>query len=232
VGEDVSLVSTASFPQVADNRTRKALIAEIAEYIGGESNADDLTRAGRSLDEAVRTFNERCWRFNRLQQSITLVASTSSYTLNDDCRAPMRAVVVDGNGADIVTIPYIPYQQVLDYYPQTVSVSGSRPAWYTVRNLHEVGQVTYYPPLGAALSYPTVRHEYFRRIALTVGDDDQLQAPSEVEQAIFEWAVWRFILKTNIKAGPQFQAGAQRARQAAEREWGDFPDVPAIGVRG
>jgi hypothetical protein len=231
MGLDVGL-GAVSYPQTGEGRKRSQLEAELASYFGGESNADDQTRAGRSLDEAVRSFNETCWRFNRLSENVTLVASTSSYTLTTTAiRAPLRAVLVDSNSKDVDTIRYVPWKQVLDYDPQTIS-TGSAPQWYTFKNLHETGQVTYYPPLGATLTYPTVRHEYFRRIALEAGTSDVLEVPVEVEQAIFEWALWRLCLKIDKENAGAFGPGAQRARAAVEREWRDWPDIPALGVRG
>ena len=224
--------SSVNFPQTGDGRSRNQLVSELASYFGGESNSDDLTRAGLSLDEAVRSFNEVYWRFNRKSENITLVASTSSYTLaNTNWRGPHRAVVVDSGSKDVTTIFYVPYQQVLDYNPSTASTVGM-PAWYTFKNLHETGQVTYYPPLGATLTYPTIRHEYFRRIAVESGTSDVLEVPVEVEQALFDWALWRMCLKVDRATAPSFQGPAARSRAAVEREWRDWPDITALGVRG
>jgi len=101
---DIGLGSV-SYPQTGENRERSRLVTELCQYIGGESNSDDQVRAAYSLDEAVRSFNETIWRFNRVTESITLAASTSTYTLTAlTWRAPLRAVIVDSNSKDVETL--------------------------------------------------------------------------------------------------------------------------------
>ena len=225
-------VGSVSYPQTGENRTRNRLVSQLCQYIGGASNSDDKIRAAYSIDEAVRHFNKICWRFNRLTESITLSASTSAYTLTaTNVKAPMRAIVVDSNSKDIQRVGYVPWQTIMDYDPSTIGTS-TVPTLYTLKNLHETGQVTFHPPLGATLTYPTVRLEYFRRIAIEAGNDDVLEVPVEVEQAIFEWALWRLMLKTDVKSSGPFKAAADEEFYQVSSEWRDWPDIPVIGVRG
>lgn len=67
--------SSSGFPQTAANRTRAQASEELSQYVGGETRADVLTRAGQCWDAAVRAFNGVPWKFNRVTQDLLLDSS-------------------------------------------------------------------------------------------------------------------------------------------------------------
>lgn len=224
-------LALSSFPQSGANRTRLEAISELAEHVGKQSDQLARSRAGRSLDAAVRDFNSRPWRFNRLVQDITLVLDTSSYTIATDWRNPLKALHLDANDKEVDFLDWIPFTEKIHFWPSELT-SSSIPSSYTARNVHEIGTITYYPPIIAAgtLQYPKVRHYYHRRVLLVSGDGDRLNVPLEVDEAIFQLALAKFIQKErgSERAGGEY-ALAARIRRDVEREHGDWADYLSQG---
>lgn len=65
-------IPSPGFPQDGSNRTRAAVRAELADYIGGGNKDDIKIKADRCWDAAVRYFNRYAWKFNRKVQDILI----------------------------------------------------------------------------------------------------------------------------------------------------------------
>lgn len=227
-GFDVSVASSSAYPQSGSNRTYNEACNELVQYFGGDNDPDLIGRAGSSYNAAIRAYNDVNWRFNRMQQTITLVASTSSYTLADDFKAPLRAVVLDSNSKEVCAVQNVPYQNRIDYDADTVQ-TVSVPEWYELRTPHQAGTIVFWPPLGATLTYPTVRLDYFRWI-LTVTGDSRLNVPRDFEQAVFEWATWDLSKKVDISTAREHERQARLSRGMMDANYRDWTPVPVIGV--
>ena len=105
------------------------------------------------------------------------------------------------------------------------SSTGSIPLLYTAINIHETGQLTVDPVPAATLTYPTLRLFYHRRIEAPSGGGDVLEVPEEVEQAIFDEAIWRFLRKMKtFREAREAQASAIVSRAQLSQEYRDFED--------
>jgi hypothetical protein len=221
----VPALPTATYPATSLNRTRNKVASEILSYIGSPSDKDMIARCGDCWDEAVRSFNALPWKFNRVSENITLLASTNDYTLTGLVRDPFHARLLDSQARAIDDIPYVPFDEyVRAYYP--LIGTSNLPQIYTMPNRFETGQVTLWPPLGAGtFPYPTIQFNYHRYIQTQQIDSGVLSVPQDVDQAIFMFA--RALMLHKQKGAVEARVDYQLAldfRQAIEREhrdWGD-----------
>ncbi len=218
-------IPTSAFPQVADNRTLGEAKLELAQYSGGGARDDILSRAGTSYLRAVREFNDIKWKFNRMVDDITLVADEPDYDLENDFKSPMRAIMVDSDSKTRDTVMWVPHEEWIYHLPDQ-STTGSMPIYYTVRNAHQTGIVTVDPIPATELTWPIMRIHYHRRIVLPVADIEKVNAPVEVEEAIFSRAVALFLamVRNHREAGEaNVEAAIRRSRVEIEhRDWEDF----------
>lgn len=229
---ELGVYQGSGFPQQSENRTRSQAAVEMADYSGGSDRPEMVIRAGRAWDAAVREFNSVAWRFNRVVADITLVADTKVYTLPTDFRSPERAQIIDANGAEVCALEWVPYERWLVMFSNQVTGSN-QPQYYTALNVHNAGQVRYEPFPSGTLGYPKVRHTYLRRIALAPGDDDRLNVPVEVDEAIFLLGVAKLV--DQVGGDPEVTARYVRARilrDACEREHRNFGELTGWGANG
>jgi len=216
-----------SFPQIADNRSRNELERDLASYVGGEDESELRTRAGRSLDDAVREFNAVLWKFNRMVEDITLEADEPDYDLLGEFHHPLRAVMLDANGKERFALEWVDFPVFAVHYVSQTTGSDP-PSQYTIRNVHQTGKVTFNPrPVAPTTgNYPTARIHYFRRISLPSGGDSRLNVPAEVEAAIFKRALANFLHKMrNASEAAPVEALALDLKAEVYRLWRDYPDA-------
>ena len=224
-----TVVAASTFPQTDAGRSRAEAIAELQDYTGGSGTKHDA-KAGRSWDAAVRFYNATIWKFTRTSQDITLVASTSEYTLDGSFRAPLRAQYVDASGNTREPLFWINPEERLTFIQEGPN-SGPAPKRYTIYNQHELGVVRLVGNLGATSTYPTLRVSYFHRIALASGATDRLGVPQDVDEAVFRWALWD--LKSKQESVSKLQgefAVANSMFEQARQTWEGFPDIATLGV--
>lgn len=226
----VAVVPGSGFPQSGLNRTRARAVQEIADYSGGANRPDTQQLAADSLDAAVRDYNDTIWKFNRQTQDITIAVSTADYTLNTDFRAPLRAVTLNSSSKTVDELVWVDYKDWLDIRTDQ-STTGTGPTYYTARNTHETGLVTFDPPCGTTLpTNPKVRIHYFSRILVQSGAQGFIDAPVEVDEGIFQMAVAFYLAKT---LGPGHADAitqrtlAKQKKAALVQEWQDWPDSTA-----
>lgn len=217
--------SGSAFPQSGTSPTRAQAIAELCSYVGGEESTLQQTRAGASLDGAVRAFNDVYWKFNRLVNDITLAAG-ATFTLTDAFAAPYRACLVDSNSKEVYPVSWMEWGVFVESKQPDLGTSPM-PQWYSCRNVHETGVVQVWPQLATPLTYPTLRIYYFRRIVKAATDTDRLNVPEEVYQAIFQFALANFLAKSRdgaSRAAAEFQIAANmRARvEQLHRDYQDW----------
>lgn len=227
----VSLGSSSAFPQTGGNRTVAAMATQIARYVGGESSADTVGFAHECIHEAIQKYNRVAWKFNRMQQDVTLVASTETYTLNSDFRSPLRAYLLDSNSARVGhNLVFVPYSSWTEWTANT-NFETAIPSAYTVRVVHIDGLVTIWPPPGSSLSYPTMRMEYNKWIAVPADGSGPIDAPRDVVQAILDDA--RARLYEGRKSGPEVDRAIRRAEDSylrASQQYRDFGEIPIYGA--
>jgi len=215
--------ASSNFPQTSKNRPVSSLIEELATFTGGQSREDIPVRAREALFEEIRSYNSWKWTFNRVKEDLTLVASTADYELSQDFRGPLRAQMVDSSSKTREDVSWIPWGDWVSRFPDQ-STTGSIPLFYTARNIHENGTVTIDPVPASSLTYPTLRLFYHRRI-LCPADNEVINVPTEVEQAIFDGAIWRFLRKIGtFRDATEAKAVAALAKFEITQEYRDYED--------
>jgi hypothetical protein len=221
---NITSVGTSGFPQKSKNLTRSKVLSRIASYIGGASDAMATKRAGEAWEDAIESYNEIFWSFNRVRQDITLVADTNVYTLNTDWRAYNRAVLLDSNSVERITVEWIDWDRWTDEETQQTHSSGI-PYFYTAENTHERGEVRVDPTPGSSITYPTLRLYYWRWIEVPTAGGSQLNVPRDIDRAIYKLGVAMAVHKaTTAREAAADYALAEQARQKAEDRYRQWPD--------
>lgn len=217
--------STSSLvEQTSNNRSFDELQEEIASFTGGQDRAKNIQKAGQALREAIRRFNASPWTFNRVTEDLTLVADQADYSLSEDFRNPLRAQMVDSSNKTRNSVMWIPWSVWVSKFPDQ-STTGSTPLMYTARNIHLTGKVTVDPVPATILTWPTLRLFYHRRIAFPATGKDIINVPTEVEQAIFEDAVWLYLRKVKtFRDARDAKSEALLSMSAVTFEYADFED--------
>lgn len=222
------------FPQTFQNRTRGDAALELSEYVGGGQRPEALERAGRAWDAAVREFNSVAWRFNLTIQDITLISNpeTPNYPLDDFVRTPLNVQMIDSTGKTRVTVDWIPFSQWLNVRSDQTS-GGPVPRLYTMRNLHEEGEVIFDPRPAGTLTYPTARLYYLKWIEIQPSDGGFLDVPPDVDEAIFQLAIAKLISKNKRFSEATVAYGLAAAlRIQAERNHRVWGAITIVGANG
>lgn len=227
---DTYYQSSSNFPQTSQNRTRSQAATELLDYVGGANRPEAETLGGRVWDAAVREFNTCGWRFNRRSQDITLVANTKTYSLNEQFRSPYRAAILDSSSVEQWQLMWVPHEIWFSTFSGSQSGSGLAD-YYTIFNAHNQGTVRLEPYPSGTLTYPTLRVQYLCNIQLATGNNDRLNVPMEVDEAIFQLAAATLRDRTRGDAGDLF-ARAKLLRLDCEREHRDWPEPTGWGANG
>lgn len=221
----IPVQTSSSFPQTSTNRTRLEALTELASYVGGENDPKQRARVGLMWDAARREYNGVCWKFNLREDDITLTISTQEYELNDDFYKPKRVQLLDSNSVEVQRIRFIEYDSWVDWLSIQQRSGGPVPLNYTVRNAHTDGLIAVWPKSGTTLSHPTMRVHYFIRIAKAQNDDTKLNVPEEVDEAIFQLAVYKVLSRgRSFVQSRDARAAAFDMRLEIEQTWRDYPD--------
>lgn len=215
---------TAATTQTSVNRTVDELKDEIASFTGGQDRKKNLDKAEQALRESVRRFNAEKWTFNRVKEDITLVAAQADYDLSSDFRNALRAQMVDSSGKTRQDVTWVPWSSWVKDFPDQ-STTGSMPIMYTARNIHITGQITVDPVPASSLTYPTLRLFYHKRIVFPATGSGTIDVPTEMEQAIFEDAVWMYLRKVKtFKDAREARVEALISKSNVMYEYVDFED--------
>lgn len=171
-------------------------------------NPDDdttLAIAGDSINSAIRAYNRFCWPWEVLSTDIALTNGTDTYVLPQAFKKELSCFFLSGSRLND-RISYIRYDEFLQ--EQVLNQTGI-PRLYTLVNVFETGQVTFYPTPGSSYN---VRLHYFRRTPTMQRDEDPLEMPAEAEGAYLCWARYEMALRT---AGPAQMSRLSAAKQEA-----------------
>jgi len=222
---------SSSFPQTSENRTRTQASVELLEYTGGANRPEAQVAAARAWDSAVREFNTVGWRFNRRTQNITLVASTPTYALSSTFRSPIRAVYLDTNSKEQWQLEWMSWEVWVSVYGSGATANASLADYYTAFNIHNQGTIRLEPSPGTSVTWPTLQVQYLARIALATDNDDRLNVPVEVDEAVFQLAA--ATLQDRVRGGADSIFGrAKMLRLECEREHREWPEPTGWGANG
>lgn len=223
-------VTEAGSPAVTvANRTRLQAVNELCYYTGGADDATARVRAGTAWDRAVRDFNGVAWRFNLQSTDYALptdFSATGEATLPTGFRDSKRLMRVDSAGETVDWVTYRKWSEWTLTDPAH-GTSGGGPNFYTSRNPHLDGTfiVDPIPDQTATYTYPTLRLHWHQRIELAPGDDETLNVPMEVDEAIFALALAKWIkMQKGARESSEYERDALSQRLEMEREWRDYED--------
>lgn len=179
-----------------------------------------LATASDCLTSAVRALNRFVWPHERLSFDITLASGTDSYSLPSAFKRELSAYLLD-SGRPNVRLFYIGYEEYLGQY--SLKQDG-QPTLYTLQNIHETGQVTFWPRPSSAY---TARLSYYRRSGSRYQDAEIPDWDEEYEEVILQWA-WMEMCKR--MPGQEYQAKLGPATRAAMQARAEL--VQAVTSRG
>jgi hypothetical protein len=143
------------------------MVRAILDYVQAADEAHLRDVALREMNMALDECNSRNWKKLLASQDITLVASTDAYTLEDNFRDPLVALLVDSSGRR-ARLGYEEWRTFHDLYDDRANYPS--PEIYSIdygaRQLVLQGQ----PNATFVTTYPTVTLHYYRRLVyLTCG---------------------------------------------------------------
>lgn len=201
----VGLLVVSTGQAASDRRIFGDLKAELARTY----NPDDETTlaiAGEAINSAIRSYNRFNWPWEILTHSLTLAVDTDSYALPQAFKAPLALHLLT-SGRKNKKLGYFPYESFVTEYD--LNASGE-PRYYTLKNVHEAGQVTVWPRPQSAY---TAEIDYYRRTPTLKADDHPLDVPMEAEEAILQWSFYEFVKRI----GGEWGAGRIISAQAEAR---------------
>ena len=179
----------------SDRRTFRELKDEMARTY----NPDDdtaLAIAGEAINAAIRVYNRFNWPWEVLTHSITLAVDTDSYALPQPFKSPLAMHLLSSSRKN-KKLGFFPYESFVTEYD--LKAEGE-PRYYTLKNVHETGQVTVWPRPQSAY---TAEIDYYRRTTIMRSDNDPLDVPMEAEEGMLSWAWYEFVKRI----GGEFGAG-------------------------
>jgi len=188
------------------------LKAQVAAYVQGQNQPSILADAGMAINSAIDHLNTRNWNWLLKQQTITLVASTATYTVNANFKRPRKLTKLDTNSKVVGWFDYQIPKAFLN--ANWGDVNDGDPWVYTVRNASDDRLLTFNVPPSSdfVTNAPTARLDYFARAQHFGADGDTmgtLEIPPEVKNYLVWYARWEI-------ASMRGDAGQIRA---AENSW-------------
>lgn len=165
-------------------KTFSELKSDVAKFILSPNDQDILQTAGEGIVDALRKINSVNWFWMLTSQDIPLVASTRTYSLAGQFKAPRHAEILRPDGTNAGRVYFLEGKSFSDETANSTA-SGS-PSHYTIYNAQDSLTVSFNiaPDAGFVASYPTVRLRYHKRIQYPVNNSDVIDVPPEVESFI------------------------------------------------
>ena len=192
----------------ADERRR---LIDLKSELARSYNADDestLAIAQDSINSAIRSYNRFNWPWEVLTHSITLSSDVDAYALPSPFKAPLSAYLLNSGRRDR-RLGYYPYDTFSTEYSTR---ADGEPRVYTLKNVHETGQITFWPMPKSSYSASI---DYYRRTPILTSDESPIDVPPEAEEAIMQWAFYEFVKRVGGEFGAaRIQTAYAEAREA------------------
>src|SRR5512144_1971196 len=173
--------SSASFTPSAS--TAAEMVRSVLDYVQGADDNELRDVALRELNFAIDEANARTWRKAITTQTITLVAGTDTYTLNDNFKDPIRAILLlNGDRKDRLF-----FEEMITFlarFPDRLGTAA--PGLYTIDYSNRLFMLEGQPNASFLLNYDSVELHYYLRFAHLAQDSDVHGGPPEFN-AFFVW---------------------------------------------
>jgi hypothetical protein len=159
----------------------------VAGYVLMPTDDEVLETALMGIRRAIDRMNSRTWNWALTYSTITFVASTQEYTLDQGFKAPRNFSLRDSSAVDVDRLMYLPWGTFLK---ECQWDSTGSPSYYSGANVNYFGviRLDVSPDATFVAKYPTGRLWYYRRIVYPTVTGNSIDVPSEAVAFIQAWA--------------------------------------------
>lgn len=181
--------TTAQSPR---NKNFGGLKSYVAAYVQGQNLSGVLSDAGMAVNSAIDYLNTTRWNFLHSSETLTLTASTASYTVAADLKRPLKLYRLNSSSE---RQGQINFKEHGVFFDELHSQTGDGfPTYYTIPSSASRTLILDRAPDAAFVSqYPTLELRYYARILHFGSDGDtigDLKAPPEVWTFLAWYARW------------------------------------------
>lgn len=172
-------------------------LAEMQDYVLGitstTADSDSLKSVRQFINHGIdRVINSRRWRRITGFQDVVMVTGQATYNLDGNYRDPINCIRLNSSDQPDGRVFYKQFQTFDQDHP--VATSSGDPTIYTVF-YDEHQMILDVPPQNSwVVDYPVIRLKFFRRVAHVTKPGDTINAPSEFESAIMDYARMKWVL--------------------------------------
>ena len=151
----------------------------VAGYVLMPDDTEVLECAAAGIRRAIDRLNTRDWNWALTYSTITFVAGTQEYTVDQGFKAPRNFSLRDSSAVDKDRLRYLPWGTFLK---EAQWGTTGTPTFYSASNVNSFGviRLDVAPDAAFAALYPTGRLWYHRRIQYPGGISTALDVPSEL----------------------------------------------------
>jgi hypothetical protein len=151
----------------------------VAGYVLMPTDDEVLETAAAGIRRAIDRLNTRPWNWALTYSTITFVAATQEYGLDQSFKAPRNFALRNSTPTDISRLSYLPWGIFLKECQW--GATGS-PSYYSGANVNSFGviRLDLAPDAAFVAAYPTGRLWFHRRIQYPTSTGTSLDVPSEV----------------------------------------------------
>jgi len=151
----------------------------VAGYVLMPTDPEVLETALMGLKRAIDRLNTRTWNWALTYSTITFVAGTQEYALDQSFKQPRNFALRNSSSVDTSRLSYLPWGTFLK---ECQWGTGGSPAYYSGANPNAFGviRLDLAPDAAFVAAYPTGRLWYYRRIQYPSATGTSLDVPSEV----------------------------------------------------
>ena len=151
----------------------------VAGYVLMPTDDEVLDCAAQGIRRAIDRLNTRNWNWALTYSTITFVAGTQEYGLDQAFKAPRNFALRDSAAVDRSRLSYLPWGTFLKEVQY--EFAGS-PTYYSGANVNSFGviRLDLAPDAAFVATYPTGRLWFHRRVQYPSSSGTSLDVPSEV----------------------------------------------------
>jgi hypothetical protein len=148
----------------------------VAGYVLMPTDDEVLETAEMGVRRAIDRINTRTWNWALTHSTVTFVASTQEYTIDQGFKAPRNLSLRDSSAVDQDRLMYLPWGTFLKeaQWGQT-----GTPSYYSGSNYFGVIRLDVSPDATFVSQYPTGRLWYYRRTQYPTTTGNRIDVPSE-----------------------------------------------------
>jgi len=155
-----------------------AIQKAVAGYVLMPTDDEVLDCAAQGIRRAIDRMNTRNWNWALTYSTITFVAGTQEYGLDQAFKAPRNFALRDSATTDVGRLSYLPWGSFLK---ECQWEGTGNPTYYSANNVNYFGviRLDVAPSASFVATYPTGRLWFHRRVQYPSATGTSLDVPSE-----------------------------------------------------